>query len=116
MKRVGTPSDTNFERKEQEILIGYVRELFSNLADSPTDSLVEAVMDIAYRYDFDIDVLPHHLYEKVADRIQEEAEEDYYDDMMACLDADMDALVRRENKTFYNDWMGRLKKERDDDE
>ena len=96
MKLVGTPSDSKSKEKEQGLLIHAIWGLFSNLADSTTEGLVDAVMVIACQFDFDIEILPPDLYEKVADRIKEEAEENYIDDMVACLDADIDSLRRRQ--------------------
>ena len=96
MKLVGTPSDSKSEEKEQGLLIHAIWGLFSNLADSTTEGLVDAVMVVACQFDFDIEILPPDLYEKVVARVKEEAEEYYYVDMVACLDTDIDSLRRSE--------------------
>jgi len=69
-------------KKSQESLEERIFTLFNFLENSDDYRLVEAVKFFIENYEFDIDVLPDRLYQKVTDDLIDERRESYYDSMV----------------------------------
>lgn len=87
MKKLNKPRDNKEKDKmEGNILLDHVWEIFQNQDDCTSDALVNAALYLSSQHDFDIEVLPPHLYDKVAEKIKVLAKESHYDDVAESID------------------------------
>lgn len=90
----------NAMAKVDDELIDHVWSLFENQDNLETPGLIEACMFFSSMWDFDIEVLPPKLYDAVADRIKQEAEERYWEDRA------QDVMDQEQSQCLYRAELG----------